>query len=701
MEDVADSQPDAAPDVQIDLYSTTHTHSLLCCLEEQRRKNFLCDITVIVDGVQFRAHKPVLAASSEYFAIMFADEGDVGQSFYVMEGVVSEIFEILLQFIYTGKIKANESVLRQVVASAHVLKVDSLVKAYGDYQESLNQQDEPSSAKEETVQDDRPKRKRGRPKKLPAEMTNENSDNGLPTNEDSDPACIQDIPEMNENSILIGTVLNEQEVVTDYAAEVTCDLNPRPVEVQGVFRRFSKRKPQRSIKLRDYRLTEENEEIEVDSHSVRIGKQACSDYTCKDCGKVFKYKHFLAVHRRTHTGERPFRCADCGKGFSQKHALRVHERMHTGERPYKCTVCNKALATKNSLMEHMSLHEEKKSFTCDQCGKVFSQKKQLRSHYRVHSGRGIPECHDCQRKFMDAAQLKKHLRYHTGEKPFTCEICGKSFTAKTTLQTHIRIHRGEKPYTCNVCGKAFADGSASRRHMALHTGKKPFSCEQCNLHFSRLDNLKTHIKTHNKVKRTQGNTSTVANADETRNILQLQQYQLATSNEQEIQLLVTDGVHDLNFMSDHGQEISIVTTEEPHSITEQGTNLALITHQPAGLHSLSLPSQQQQVQAIQNIELIEGRVQTVLQEPMHVITLSKETLDHLQGRAHEIHLAQPRHPSQAQNIRVSDHIHQTLSVNHAEQAVAGHQISAQTFQIQADAISFISTALNAANSTSV
>ncbi|XP_018429497.1 PREDICTED: zinc finger and BTB domain-containing protein 24 [Nanorana parkeri] len=708
MEEVAVSQPEAAPDVQIHILSRAHMDSVLSCLEEQRKKNFLCDITVIVEGVQFRAHKALLAASSEYFSIMFADEGDVGQSMYVMEGVVAEIFEMLLQFIYTGNVNASEKCLQQVVASAHVLKVDSLVKAYTDYEEGKNQDKLHLEASDTAVADgDMPKRKRGRPKKPPVE---EKTD--VHVNLVVQPKAEEDSTENSYGkSVLVEPVLNEEEVITDYAAEVTCDLNPRPVEGQGFFKRHSKRRPQRPAKLQDYRLSEENDEHEAGKQNISKRNQSSPEYQCKDCGKVFKYRHFLAIHRRTHTGERPFRCAECGKGFSQKHSLQAHERAHTGERPYNCTVCNKSLATRNSLMEHMNLHEGKKSFTCDQCGKIFSQRKQLKSHYRVHSGRGLPECNVCQRKFMDAAQLKKHLRSHTGERPYTCEICGKSFTAKTSLQTHIRIHRGEKPHSCNICGKAFTDASARRRHSILHTGKKPFSCPQCDLQFSRMDNLKTHIKTHNKVKQTQDNPTST---DETRTILQLQQYQLAASNGQEIQLLVTDSVHNLNFMSSHGPGISIVTTDEPHSMTDQTTNLALITHQPTPLHGLSVSQQQQQVQSIQNIELMESRLQTVLQEPMHVITLSKETLDQLQGRTHEIHLTQTdrqamltqvqAHPSQSilsQSVRVSDHIQQTISVNPVEQPVPGPLIPAQTFQIQADAVSFINTTMDTTNSTSV
>lgn len=206
--------------------------------------------------------------------------------------------------------------------------------------------------------------------------------------------------------------------------------------------------------------------------------------------------------------------------------------------------------------------------------------------------------------------------------------------------------------------------------------------------------------------------TSTGSTDETRTILQLQQYQLAASNGQEIQLLVTDSVHNLNFMSSHGPGISIVTADEPNGITEQSSNLALIHHQPPLLHGLSVAQQQQQLQAIQNIELMESRVPNVLQEPMHVITLSKETLDQLQGRAHEIHLTPTdrqttltpvhAHPSQSilsQSVRVSDHIQHAINVNHVGQPMT--QIPAQTFQIQADAVSFINTTLGTTNSTPV
>ena len=47
--------------------STVHCTNVLLSLEEQRRQDVLCDVTVVVEGAEVRAHRAVLAASSRYF----------------------------------------------------------------------------------------------------------------------------------------------------------------------------------------------------------------------------------------------------------------------------------------------------------------------------------------------------------------------------------------------------------------------------------------------------------------------------------------------------------------------------------------------------------------------------------------------------------------------------------------------------------
>ncbi|KAM5167441.1 zinc finger and BTB domain-containing protein 24 isoform 2-T3 [Callospermophilus lateralis] len=599
------------PSEQLVVHSDTHSDTVLASFEDQRKKGFLCDITLIVENVHFRAHKALLAASSEYFSMMFAEEGEIGQSIYMLEGMVADTFGILLEFIYTGYLQASEKSTEQILATAQFLKVYDLIKAYTDFQNNHN------SPKPTTLnragapvvvisnkKNDPPKRKRGRPRKVKSLQEGKSEQAA----EEEIQLRVNNSVQNRQNFVVKegdNGVLNEQIPVKEKeGSDPACEpgrmeemptekdenCDPKTQDGQDHQSRCSKRRIRRSVKLKDYKLVgDEDDQASAKRIYGRRKRPSGPEARCKDCGKVFKYNHFLAIHQRSHTGQ--------------------------------------------------------KSFTCDQCGKYFSQKRQLKSHYRVHTGHSLPECTHCQRKFMDVSQLKKHLRTHTGEKPFTCEICGKSFTAKSSLQTHIRIHRGEKPYSCGICGKSFSDSSAKRRHCILHTGKKPFSCPECNLQFARLDNLKAHLKIHSKEKHASdaSSVSGSSNTEEVRNILQLQPYQLSTSGEQEIQLLVTDSVHNINFMPGPSQGISIMTAESSQNMTaDQAANLTLLTQQPEQLQNLILSAQQEQTEHIQSLNMIESQMEPSQTEPVHVITLSKETLEHLhahQEQTEELHLA--------------------------------------------------------------
>ncbi|XP_027890558.1 zinc finger protein 131 [Xiphophorus couchianus] len=400
-------------------------------LNEQRQLDQFTDITLIVDGHHFRAHKAVLAACSQFFHKFFQDFTQ--EPLVEIEGVSNTAFRQLMEFTYTATLAiSGEEEALDVWKAAEYLQMQEAIKALKKINSSTTTK---SIAKKRTI----------------AETSNVITET-LPTVEGEQVEI--EVVETGMEEVVDGKTA--QAASDDSALALLADITSKYQQGEPTIHVIKKDEEEVLYQEETVTASKVLENVEVVEVQISQG----DIFRCSKCDRSFKLYYHLKQHLKTHLGsmEKPHVCNHCGKAYTREGALKQH------------------INTFHFDAEELSRGQkiQKKVHICEYCKKHFDHFGHFKEHLRKHTGEKPYECPDCHERFARNSTLKCHMA-----------ACQNGAGAK----------KGRKKlYECQVCSSVFISWDQFKEHLMCHTGDKPNHCTMCDLWFTDAKELKTHLK---------------------------------------------------------------------------------------------------------------------------------------------------------------------------------------------------------------
>uniref|UniRef100_A0A671EEP0 Zinc finger and BTB domain-containing protein 11 n=1 Tax=Rhinolophus ferrumequinum TaxID=59479 RepID=A0A671EEP0_RHIFE len=537
--------------------SPKHCQAVLKQLNEQRLSNQFCDVTLLIEGEEYKAHKSVLSANSEYFRDLFIEKGAVSSHEAVVDlsGFCKASFLPLLEFAYTSVLSfdfcsmADVAILARHLFMSEVLEIcESVHKLMEEKQLTVYKKGEVQTV---ASTQDLPEQNGGT---APPVVSNEGTTTTLSA-ELGDCEIVLlvngDLPEAGQNREL------GQQPEPQVSSEAKATLSPPPVgcitdsqpemesvdlvtknnqtELEALNSREDSTVSNIYPKLSKENVTSsspENSEMGNDTSTEDVCDEDIPEHR-QNLGPSLNDQENLVAKADLGPDDDTYRSRLRQRSIDEGGYIRLHKGMEKKLQKRKAIpksavqqvaqkLVQRGKKMKQPKRDAKENTEEEASHKCGECGMVFQRRYTLIMHTLKHERARDYKCPLCKKQFQYSASLRAHLIRHTRKvaptssasnstsaeasgtpaekgrtkREFICSICGRTLPKLYSLRIHMLKHTGVKPHACQVCGKTFIYKHGLKLHQSLHQSQKQFQCELCVKSFVTKRSLQEHMSIH-------------------------------------------------------------------------------------------------------------------------------------------------------------------------------------------------------------